>query len=260
MMMNDRNTHTTISSSQSNSSLRSFILKYFQRNSSKHSSQNLSISGNRSPYIAQSLTTNRHNRRENLVNHGMSSNTLSPIRTHRSNRPRTTATFTGQKRCLNDVSEDNRSKLDLSINQEEEQLVRTRLSSRTSSLPAARCISYYYYQNQTPSQTRLPEDQSHSRLNSISNDRSRSQSHSSSQGIGNGGIATTDISEHSSSFENGLDEDHRRFNRRNQPSYNSSRYSQRAVAQFMHERHKARLRRNQKASRMLGMIVFSLFS
>lgn len=98
----------------------------------------------------------------------------------------------------------------------------------------------------------------------MTNDRSRSQSHSSSQGVGNGGLATTDVSDHSSSFENVLDEEHRRLNRRQQPSglstsYHSSRYSQRAVAQFMHERNKARLRRNQKASRMLGMIKRKYF-
>lgn len=66
-----------------------------------------------------------------------------------------------------------------------------------------------------------------------------------------------DASDHSSSFENVIDEDHRRLNRRNQSahlstSYNSSRYSQRAVAKFMHEKNKARLKRNQIASRMLG--------
>jgi hypothetical protein len=203
----------------------------------------------------------------------MITNKLSPstISVHRTNRQTTTATFTGQKRCFSDVTEDNRSKTDFSTNQEEEQLVRTRISSRTSSLPAARCISYYYYQNQLLSQTRtttaaaaIIEDQLrdlnayHSRANSSAHERSRSHSHSSSQGIGNGGLATTDISDQSSSFENVLDDEHRRLNRRNQPShlstpYNSSRYSQRAVAQFMHERNKARLRRNQKASRMLGM-------
>jgi len=106
------------------------------------------------------------------------------------------------------------------------------------------------------------EEQLNSRLNFIKNERSRSQSHSSSQGIGNGGLATTDVSDHSSSFENILDDENRRLNRLQQPSrlstpFNSNRYSQRAVAQFMHERNKARLRRNQKASRMLGMSKFS---
>lgn len=105
-----------------------------------------------------------------------------------------------------------------------------------------------------PSQIRIHDEQ---QQHSTTNDRSRSQSHSSSQGMGNGGLATTDASDHSSSFENVIDEEHRRLNRRQLPSrvstsYHSSRYSQRAVAQFMHERNKARLRRNQKASRMLG--------
>ncbi len=189
----------------------------------------------------------------------------------RLSRQTTTATFTGQKRCLNDVIEDNKLKSDLSLNQEEEQqLVRARRSTRTSSLPAARCISYYYYQHQRQSQTvttqAIIEDQHRdiqpsSRLSSLTTERSRSQSQSSAQCLGNGGLATTDASEHSSSFDNALDEAHRRLNRRTQPSrlsasYNSSRYSQRAIAQFMHERHKARLRRNQKASRMLGMNMF----
>ena len=189
------------------------------------------------------------------IHRGTVSNTLTPTIPHRLNRQTTTATFTGQKRCINESIEETRLKSDLSINQDEDQFVRTRLSSRTSSLPAARCITYYYLQNPM----RICEEQPvHSRLNSITNERSRSQSHSSSQGNGNGGLATTDISEHSSSFENNLDEDHRRLNRRHHPSphlstsYHSSRYSQRAVAQFMHERNKARLRRNQKASRMLG--------
>ncbi|CAF0888790.1 unnamed protein product [Adineta steineri] len=253
---NDKHNHTTTSSSQSNSSLRSLIVRYFQRNSSKPPFQNPIISGNDSPY---NLSTNRSTRRGTLVNNSLTSTNLLPINVHRSNRQTTTATFTGQKRCLTDVIEEHRSKTDLLINQEEE-LVRTRLSTRTSSLPAARCVSYYYSQNQTVLQAKVFDDQSRSRLNSISNERSRSQSHSSSQGMANGGIITTDISDHSSSYDNVLDEDHRRLNRRNQQSnvstsFNSSRYSQRAIAQFMHERNKARLRRNQKASRMLGILL-----
>jgi hypothetical protein len=252
----DKNNHTRTSSSQSNSSLRSLILRYFQRNAPKRVVKNSPVSGNESPYIAQNLTLNRHMRRGTIANHGITSNTLTPVTIHRLNRQTTTATFTGQKRCLNDGIEDSRAKTDILNNPEEEQLVRPRLNTRTSSLPAARCISYYYYQNQT----KILDDQQHSRLNSLTNERSRSQSHSSSQGVG---LATPDISDHSSSFENGFDEEHRRLNRRNQPShlstsYNSSRYSQRAVAQFMHERNKARLRRNQKASRMLGKNIFQI--
>jgi len=95
----------------------------------------------------------------------------------------------------------------------------------------------------------------HYQPNSLTPERSRSQSHSSAQCLENGRIGTTDT-DHSSSFDNGLEEE-RRLNRRTQPShrstsYNSSRYSQRAITQFLHERHQARLRRNQKASRMLG--------
>jgi hypothetical protein len=187
---------------------------------------------------------------------------------HRPSRQTTTATFTGQKRYFNDVIEDKRFPNDLIINlEEEQQLVRTRLSTRTSSLPAARCISYYYYQHQSPSKTittkAIIEDQHRDngnehlyQPNSLTPDRSRSQSHSSAQGADNNGIVSTDT-DHSSTYDNNLDEEHRRLNRRTQPShlsttYNSSRYSQRAITQFMHERHKARLRRNQKASRMLG--------
>jgi hypothetical protein len=252
LVPNDKHKHTRTLSSRSNSSLRSFILRYFQRNSLK--------SVDESPYNAQHLTKMTHPiRRKTIANHGTIPNTLSPVTNHRLNRQTTTATFTGQKRCLNGSLEDHRIKSDLLINQDEEQLVRARLDTRTSSLPAARCISYYYYQNPISLQAKIFEDQNHSRLNSLTNERNRSQSHSSSQGVGNGTSPTTDASDHSSSFENVLDEEHRRLNRRHQPSglltpYHSSRYSQRAVAQFMHERNKARLRRNQKASRMLGMI------
>ncbi len=252
-IINDKNTHIRIRSSRSNSSLCSVILRFFQRTSRKPTCE--------SPYNTLDLTKPNHTIRQGtIVNHGVVSNTLSPICNHRLNRHTTTATFTGQKRCVNELNEDHRSKPDLLTNQDEEQLIRARLSTRTSSMPGARCISYYYYQNQIPPQTRIYEEQNHSRLNSVTTDRSRSQSHSSSQGVGNGGLPTTDISDHSSSFENNLDEEHRRLNRRHLPShlsttYHSSRYSQRAIAQFMHERNKARLRRNQKASRMLGMII-----
>jgi hypothetical protein len=135
-------------------------------------------------------------------------------------------------------------------------------------LPIARCVSYYYYhQHQSPPKTittkAIIEDQhrnninsDHYQPNSLTPERSRSQSHSSAHSPGNGGIVTTDT-DHSSSFDNGVDEEQRRLNRRSQPSpvstsHKSSRYNQRAITQFMHARHKARLRRNQKASRMLG--------
>jgi hypothetical protein len=195
--------------------------------------------------------------------------TISSVANRQSSRHTTTATFTGQKRFLNDIIEDNRLKNDLVINQEEEQqLVRARLSTRTSSLPGARCLSYYYYQHQIPSQritTKATIEGQHWNLdnnihqtNSTTNERSRSQTHTSGHCLHNGGVVPADTSDHSSSFDNPADEEHRHLNRHTQQSnlsssYNSSRYSQRAVAQFMHERHKARLRRNQKASRMLGM-------
>ncbi|UJR14954.1 hypothetical protein I4U23_001935 [Adineta vaga] len=261
-LSNDKHNLITTSSSQSTSSLRSLLVRYFQRNSTKFPPQNSIHCGNESPYnIPTNSLHNRCIRRDTVCNYGMTLNTLSPTHIHRSNRHPTTATFTGQKRCLNDVMEETRSKPESIINQEDD-LVRTRLSTRTSSLPAARCVSYYYHQNSNSSQAKILEDQSHSQYNSVSNERSRSHSHSSNQSMGiNGGIVTTDVSEHSSSFDNTHDDDHRRLNRRSgvpshtTTSYNSSRYSQRAVAQFMHERNKARLRRNQKASRMLGILL-----
>ncbi|CAF3267007.1 unnamed protein product [Rotaria socialis] len=259
----DKNNNTitaSLLSAQSNSTLCSYVLRYFQRNSSKESSQNSATPRSEGLYFTQNIPVNCQIRRVTLVNQGMITNTTLPGIGQRPNRQTTTATFTGQKRCLNDLAEDNRSKPDLLIGQDDDQFYRPRLSSRTSSLPAARCISYYNYQSPIPVQTRMIDDQHHSRLNSLANERSRSQSHSSSQGNGNGGLAALDASDHSSSFENGLDDEHRRLNRRHQPailstSYNSSRFSQRAVAKFMHERNKARLRRNQKASRMLGILL-----
>ena len=246
-------------------------MKYFHRNTPPRTPNKPSLPRNGSPYIAQTVTKARPMRTATKANHhAILTHTLSPISTssssvpnHRLNRHTTTATFTGQKRCSHEPSDENRCKTDLLNLHDEELLVRTRLSTRTSSLPGARCVSYYYQQNPTPTTVRTsnsPFDDPHvyqSHLNSVVDARSRSQSHSSSQSVVNGGLPTSDISEHNSSFDNGCDEDNRRYHRRNQPSrvstpYNSSRYSQRAVAQFMHERNKARLRRNQKASRMLG--------
>jgi hypothetical protein len=295
---NDKNSNTTLTSL---SSIRTLINKYFQRNRTKHStSKKESLSANERPLIIHEIaiprrSSNEHRhivhpkRQSTGTSQGGKANLLiaksslpSPSglshhhhHHHRSSRQTTTATFTGQKRGLNDTNGKKRSSNDLTNNSDEEQqLVRARLGTRTSSLPAARCISYYYcqHQNQSPSKTittkAIIEDQHrdghHYRPNSLSPERSRSQSHSSAQYIANGGIVTTDT-DHSSSFDNGLDDDHRHKNRRTQPSnvstsYNSNRYSQRAVAQFMHERHKARLRRNQKASRMLGKNKILLIS
>ncbi len=285
---NDKCSNTTLTSL---SSLRTLCNKYFQRNRTKNStSKKESLSANEKALIIheiaiipkpsnehrhlinqkrQSTTTSQGGKTNSLTGKSSLPSLSAPSHHHlRSSRRTTTATFTGQKRNLNDSSGEKKSPNDLAnYSEEEQQLVRARLNTRTSSLPAARCISYYYYQHQTPTKTittkAIIEDQHrdinnghHYRLNSLTPERSRSQSHSSAQYIANGGIVTTDT-EHSSSFDNALDDDHRHATRRIQAShvsapYNSSRYSQRAVAQFLHERHKARLRRNQKASRMLG--------
>ena len=255
--------------SQSHSgSLRSLLMKYFQRNTPPRTPTKPPPPLNRSPYVAQTVIKSHPIRTTTKISHHtIPTHTFSPISissssvpNHRLNHHATTATFTSQKRCLHEPSDENRCKQDLLNLHDEELLVRTRLSTRTSSLPGARCVAYYYHQ-QNPTltagrTTNSPFDESHayqSHLSSVTDARSRSQSHSSSQSVANGGPPTSDISEHNSS----IDEENRRYHRRNQPSrvstpYNSSRYSQRAVAQFMHERNKARLRRNQKASRMLG--------
>ena len=262
------------------SSVRSLLIKYFQRN---RTANNLTKNRNSLPVLERTLikhdtiirraSSNEHHRiiDQKLINSCIpeaSLMSLSNASHVRSARQTTTATFTGQKRKLADMNNEKRYSNDLMTNMEEEQhLVRTRLSTRTSSLPAARCISYYYYQPRTPSKTIITKaiiedqhrDNSNSQRNSLTPARSRSQSHSSVRCTANGIIPTTDT-DHSSSFDNGLDDDRQRSNRRVPPvhtsaSYNSGRYSQRAIAQFMHERHKARLRRNQKASRMLGKII-----
>ncbi|CAF0724991.1 unnamed protein product [Adineta steineri] len=287
---NSKNTSSSIS--MSFTSLRSLIYKYFQRSQTRKSTNKESLRTNERPIVINkvSITRKHVNEYHHITPKGRSAtvtrntNTnLLKVRTlssaasyHYSSRNATTATFTGQKRFCNDGIEDNRLKHDSNNNnqEEEQQLVRARHSTRTSSLPAARCVSYYYYQNQNPSQTVITkaiiEDQHrtinnsthypNTRPNSVTTDRNRSHIHSSVQCLGNTAIVPTDLSEHSSSFENNVDEEHRRLNRHTQQSglstsYHSSRYSQRAVAQFMHERHKARLRRNQKASRMLGILL-----
>lgn len=281
---NDKNCNTT---STSFSSLRSIFSKYFQRNRTKTTSLNHkeSSSPNEKPLIKHDLAVVRTNSNgyHHVINQkrqstaSIKTNSLTKKTSSTCNRhtcrQTTTATFTGQKRCLHDVIEDNQFPNDLIINSEEEQqFVRTRVNTRTASLPITRCGSYYYYhQHSSPLKivtTKAIIEGQHCELNdihhykskSLTSERSRSQSHSHSSGqcLGNGVNGTTDT-DHSSSFENNLDDEQRRLNRRNQPSclstsYNSNRYSQRAVAQFMHERHKARLRRNQKASRMLGKI------
>ncbi|CAF4329865.1 unnamed protein product [Rotaria sp. Silwood2] len=210
----------------------------------------------------------------NLIVAKTSSSSSSPSVPHRRiYRQTTTATFKGQKSCFNDIIEDNRLKKDLIINQEkEQQLVRAYMNTYRLSLPAIRYESCYYYPHSIPTQTiitkALVENQhqniirdhqsENSRPSSLPRERSQSHTPSSAECHGNGGNTTVDISKHDSSCENSLDDEHRRLNHRTQQlclskPRNSSRYSQRAVAEFMHRRHKACLRRNQKASRMLGM-------
>ena len=270
------------------SSLSSIFYKYFVRNRTTQSPIKSSPHTNQRSFVVREIaimrqdSTDYHHivtkkRRSAPTNPSAKVNISPTSVTRRAVRQTTTATFTGQKRCSNEPMEENKCKKDANIQQDDEQLIRVRLSTRTSSLPAARCVSYYYSQQQNPSQTittkAIIEDQHqdtlnahHSRtlrLTSTNNERHRSHSHSSAQctgngGVGAGGIATTvHASGHSLSFEQSPDDEHRRVNHRTPPSrlstsFNSSRYSQLAVAQFMHERHKARLRRNQKASRMLG--------
>ena len=210
------------------------------------------------------MTMNRQTqKRGTTVNHEMTSNTLTSVPVRRcccSNQQTTTATFTVQKSCFNDVRADHRSKPDPLVSQDEEQLVRTRLSTRTSSFSATRCIAYYYYQNQMSSQAKMTHDQHHSRLNSAANERIQSHSYPSSQNNGNGSLATSNTCDRCPSLDNGIDENHCHLSRRRQSSrnliqYNSKHYGQHAVARFVHERNNARLRRNQKASQTLGEII-----
>jgi hypothetical protein len=272
---------TTSTTSKSFSSLRTLIYKYFQRNRSNKSLKKEVPSTKEKPGTVPEAPINvkndndyppqvRRKRRSTSAAKKVQATTRSSVSTRHAPRQATTVTFTGQKRCMNELDEETRAKSDSTNYQDaDEQLVRARLSTRTSSLPAARCLSYYYYHHQRPkpSQTIIthaiieghPRDSNHAAHHptAVVHERSRSQSQSSAQYLGNDAIAPVDLSEHSSSFDNPPDEDHRRLHRHTQQSqlstsYHSSRYSQRAVAQFMHERHKARLRRNQKASRMLG--------
>lgn len=272
--LSEKSTHTT---SSSLSSVRLLLSKYFQRSRTKTNSNKLvdqaviiheiAITQPNSNEYRHIITKTRRStnpeRQSQSLNVKLTSNIQQQQqRQSRPTKQRTTATFIGQKRCINELNQ-----LSIQLEEEEQQLVRARLNSRTSSLPSARCIAYYYCQQQIPSKTvttkALIQDQqqehNESTKRSLTPERSRSQSHSSAQCLGNVGPLTTDT-DHSSSFENPLDNNQRCVNRCTQPSrlstsYNSNRYSQRAIAQFMHERNKARLRRNQKASRMLGILL-----
>jgi len=272
--MSEKSSHTT---STSLSSIRLLLSKYFLRNrtktsATKHPDQAIIIheiaitqqpNSNEYRHIITktrrtTTATNSSERKSQSLSVKLPNN-IQPIRSTK--QTTTTATFIGQKRCMNE--------LNVQLEDEEQQLVRARLSSRTSSLPAAKCITYYYCQQQIPSKIlttkAIVQDQQQqqesieSTKNSLSPERSRSQSYSSAQCIGNVGSPTIDT-DHSSSFENQHDNNQRCITRCTPPSrlstsYNSNRYSQRAIAQFMHERNKARLRRNQKASRMLGKFI-----
>ncbi|CAF5167392.1 unnamed protein product, partial [Rotaria sp. Silwood1] len=186
------------------------------------------------------------------------------------------ATFKGQKRCYNDMIEDNRLKNNFILNQkEQQQLVQVYMNTYRLSLPTIHYKSCFYYHHSIPTQTIITKAiienqhrniinnhqyENNLRLNSLSRERSQSHLPSSIDCNVNGIFKTVDILRHDSSFDNTINDEHRRLNHRTQPlclskTRHSNRYSQRAIAQFMHERHKACLRRNQKASRMLGMNI-----
>ncbi|CAF5035410.1 unnamed protein product [Rotaria magnacalcarata] len=253
----DKNSNATTTSTTPLSSIRFRCYKYFQRNRAVKSMKNESLSNNGNPLMIHEATKPpsssneyRHNtntkRRSNTVvqdttptfiNAKMGSPPSSSVIHHHLPRPTTTtitATFKGQN--------------------------------------PIRYESCYCYQNTVPTHTVMTkatiEDQhrtnvnnhqyDNSRQNSVATERSPSQSPSSAECNGSGSLKGVHTSGHDSSFDITMDEDNRRLNHRSQTlasskPRSSSRYSQRAIAEFMHERHKACLRRNQKASRMLGM-------
>ncbi|CAF3311787.1 unnamed protein product [Rotaria socialis] len=214
-----------------------------------------------------------------FINTEMGSPPSSSAIHHRLCRPpttTTTTTFKGQKRSLNDTDEDKRLQKNSIASQDDEQqrLVRACIKTYRLSLPAIRYESCCYYQHSAPAHTIMTkatiEDQhrtivnnhqyDNSRQNSVATERSPSQSPSSAERNESGSLKGVHTSRHDSSLDITMDEDNRHVNHRNQPlasskPRSSSRYSQHAVAQFMHERRKACLRRNQKASRMLGILL-----
>lgn len=221
-------------------------------------------------------TSANRKRRSTTGSHGMAPNfiiaTTTPTLHHRLYRPTTTATFRGQKRCSNDIMEDNRLINDLIIHQDDEQqrLVQACVKPYRLSLPAMRYQSCCYYRSSLPANVIKANGAIEDQHRNIGNDYQyenprhnsiaveRCQPSVVNDGNPNVNMKLADLSKSASSVENNKDDDHRRLHHRNQairiskPS-NSSRYSQHAIAQFMHERRKACLRRNQKASRMLGM-------
>ncbi|CAF3816359.1 unnamed protein product [Rotaria sordida] len=265
--------------------IRSRFYKYFQQNRKKDSNRKKSLSANETELITDEVAKVQQNsnefhhntnpkRRSIVVGQGRTSNVIL-AKTSSSSSSTTTATLKGQKRYFNDIIEDKRLKNDLIINQEEEQpLVQAYMNTHRLSLPATRYESCCYYQHSVPTQTiiakAIVENQHRNIINdhqyenshprSLPTERSQSYSPSSIECHGNDSFIAADGSRHDSSFDNTIDEEHRRLNPRTQQLYlsnprNSSRYSQRAIAQFMHERHTACLRRNQKASRMLGILL-----
>ncbi|CAF4865833.1 unnamed protein product [Rotaria sp. Silwood1] len=298
---NDKSSNTTTITTPL-SSIRTYFYKYFQRNRIINTIRTGSLPANEQHFIIHEVKNRKnsneycHNtnqkRRSITVDQGITSNIIvaktppsssSSSIPHRRLYRQTTATFKGQKRCYNDIIEDNRLKNDLIINQEEEkqqqqqqqQLVQVYVNSYRLSLPAIRYESCFYYQHSIPTQTIITKAtienqhrniinnhqyENNSHQNSLPKERNQSHSPSSPECHRNGDNTIVDISKHDSSYDNSLDDEHRRLNHRTQPlclskPRNSSRYSQRAIAEFMHQRRKACLRRNQKASRMLGILL-----
>lgn len=189
----------------------------------------------------------------------------------------TNGTLKEQKRPSNVVIENNQLKNDSIMNEDDEQqqqLARACMKTYRLSLPTIRYESCYYYQRTLPLQSIIAkatiEEQNktvtndqkgnQSRKNSVTTEQSPSQGTSSADcpGSGSGTAKAVNPSRHNSSFDITMDEENGPPVYRNRPlgcskPRSPSRYSQRAIAEFMHERRKACLRRNQKASRMLGM-------
>ena len=190
--------------------MENICLKFFTRNRSRMNAEH--------PHriIVHSKTIDADDR--NRSSAAPSANSFSPLLIQRLSRP-------------------TRSTVEHHSNVENEFKSRTRLNARTPSPAGNPCASYCSY----PKKNRL-------KPNSFLVDEQCRDIHSSNQGLANGGLIPSDISDRSSSFENTLGNDEQR----------RYRYSQRAVAQFMHQRNKARLRRNQKASRTLGKKIESL--
>ncbi|CAM4756520.1 unnamed protein product [Rotaria magnacalcarata] len=271
---------TRATTTSSLSSIRSLFYKYIQRNRLTNS---IKISANEKRFImnrkhsneyGQSINPKRRSTvagQEEVPNRLLPKPSLSPR--HCLCRP-LRAIFKRKKRSFNDTIEDKRFKNDSIANQDNEQqkLVRTGIKTYRLSLPAIRYDSCHYYRNSLPANTiktkvtieeDQPRDVANDHQNSVTSERSPSQSPILVECNGNGDAKTVALSKPTSSVDNSnndKDEENRRVNHRNQPMRssnpcNSSRYSQHAVAQFMHERRKACLRRNQKASRMLGILL-----